>query len=305
MDRLSDQYGVEFLAKMEGYNPGGSIKDRTAMSLLEDAEQQGRIHSDTIVIEATSGNTGIALAMFCASKNLRLVIFMPAGQSIERKQLFWAYGAAVIETPQEERTQGAVVRARAFAERLPNGLMLRQHENPANPAIHERTTAPEIWEQTHHKLDVFISGVGTGGTVTGSGRFFRTLSRPIEMVAVEPKASAVLSGNPPGAHKIQGIGAGFVPEVFDRSAVDRIIPVADEDAWEACEWLARNEGVLVGISSGAVYAAAKALIAGGDYKGKTIVGIFADSGERYLSTGLFKPPHIEWVESLGLKPAEE
>ncbi|MCL6562022.1 MAG: cysteine synthase A [Firmicutes bacterium] len=295
LEKLSEQYGAEVFAKLEAFNPGGSIKDRTAWSMIEDARARGLIGPDTVIIEATSGNTGIALAMVCAILGLRLVVFMPEGQSLERRQLFWAYGATVVETPQAERTQGAIVRARALAKKLPGALMLRQHENPANPKIHEETTGPEIWTQMEGRVDVFVAGVGTGGTVTGVGRYLKRQNPAVEIVAVEPATSAVLSGGASGPHKIQGIGAGFVPEVLDRTVIDRVMAVGDEEAWEASRQLPRLEGLLVGLSSGAVYRAAERLLAGGGYRGKRLALIFADSGERYLSTGLYPPTDNSWV----------
>lgn len=292
LGKLSQQYQTSVWAKLESRNPGGSIKDRTAFSLLEDAMRRGQVQSDTVIIEATSGNTGIALAMACAVHQLKLVIFMPEGQSLERKQLFWAYGATVIETPQSERTAGAIARAKALANVLPEGLMLRQHENAANPAIHEQTTGPEIWKDTQREVKTFVAGVGTGGTVTGVGRYLKSKSQAISIVAVEPKGSAVLSGEAPGNHKIQGIGAGFIPEILDRQVIDRIVTVADEEALTAARMLPRDEGLLVGISSGAVYAAAETLLKEGH---TDIVMIFADSGERYLSTGLYQETTDEWL----------
>lgn len=293
LNHLSDDYGATVLAKLEAFNPGGSIKDRTAWSLIKDAEARGQINKDTVLIEATSGNTGIALAMVAAVMGLRLVVFMPEGQSMERKQLFWAYGATIIETPQAERTTGAITRAKALAERMPGGLMLRQHENPANPQIHVDTTGPEIWEETQGAVTAFVAGVGTGGTVTGVGRFLKQKNPGIRIIAVEPEGSPVLSGGDPGPHKIQGIGAGFVPKIFDRSVVDDVIPVPDEDAWAAAKELPTREGLLVGLSSGAAYAAIKQLLKKG-LRG-TIVVIFPDSGERYLSTGLYTPTDTSWL----------
>lgn len=292
---LSTEHGAEVWAKLEGFNPGGSIKDRTAWSLLQDAEAKGQIGPNTVIIEATSGNTGIALAMVCAERHLPLVVFMPEGQSMERKQLFWAYGATVVETPQAERTPGAIKRAKVLADTLPGGLMLRQHENEANPRVHETTTGPEIWQALDGQLDVFIAGVGTGGTITGVGRFLKRMNDAVEVVAVEPVTSAVLNGGPPGPHKIQGIGAGFVPAVFDGSVVDRVIDVSDEAAIAAVRTLPRSEGLLIGISSGAVYAACETLLREGNAVGKTFVVVFADSGERYLSTGVYEPTDSSWL----------
>ncbi|WP_082343728.1 cysteine synthase A [Sulfobacillus thermosulfidooxidans] len=289
-------YGAEVWAKLESFNPGGSIKDRTAWSLLKDAIDSGKVTSDTVIIEATSGNTGIALAMVCAMEHLRLVVFMPEGQSSERKQLFWAYGATIVETPREEKTAGAIKRAKQLEQMLPNALMLRQHENPANPNIHELTTGPEIWEQMHHDVDVFVAGVGTGGTITGTGRYLKRVNPHIEIVAVEPEGSAVLNGKPAGSHKIQGIGAGFIPQVLDTSVITRIVDVPDDAAISSAQELARTEGLVVGLSSGAAYWACKHLLEQGLFHGKRIAVIFPDSGERYLSTGLYPPTSTDWVE---------
>jgi cysteine synthase A len=297
LDHLSEHYQVDVWAKLEAFNPGGSIKDRTAWSLVADAKERGLIHADTIIIEATSGNTGIALAMVCAQLKLPLVVFMPKGQSMERKQLFWAYGATVVETPQAERTPGAIFRAKALAEALPEGLMLRQHENQANPDVHEKTTGPELWEATQGRIGVFLAGVGTGGTVTGTGRFLKRMNPAIEIVAVEPKSSAVLNGQPAGSHKIQGIGAGFIPTVYDASVVDRIVDVSDDEALAAVRELPKSEGLLIGISSGAVYRAAEMLAESGAYQNQCMVLIFADSGERYLSTGIYEATDDAWVKA--------
>ncbi len=292
---LSNRYQTHVWAKLESRNPGGSIKDRTAFSLLEDAVDRGQVTADTVIIEATSGNTGIALAMACASRGLKLVVFMPEGQSLERKQLFWAYGATVIETPQVERTAGAIRRAKELASRLPEGLMLRQHENPANPAVHMRTTGPEIWEQTQGTVDGFVAGVGTGGTVTGVGRFLKEKNAAIQIFGVEPESSAVLSGRKAGSHTIQGIGAGFVPDILDRQVIDRVVPVPDSGAWQAARDLPKLEGILAGLSSGAVYWAAQHLLEEG-FRGNLVL-IFADSGERYLSTGLYQEASDDWLRS--------
>ena len=292
---LSNRYQTHVWAKLESRNPGGSIKDRTAFSLLDDAVHRGQVTSDSVIIEATSGNTGIALAMACASRGLPLVVFMPEGQSLERKQLFWAYGATVIETPQDERTAGAIRRAKELAARLPEGLMLRQHENPANPAVHVRTTGPEIWEQTQGMVEGFVAGVGTGGTVTGVGRFLKEKNPAVQIFAVEPESSAVLSGKESGSHKIQGIGPGFVPEILDRQVIDRVIPVPDSGAWDAARELPRQEGILAGLSSGAVYWATEHLLKEG-FRGNLVL-IFAESGERYLSAGLYQETSDDWLRS--------
>ncbi|MCY0899910.1 MAG: cysteine synthase A [Firmicutes bacterium] len=292
LEHLSRLFHTNVWAKLESRNPGGSIKDRTAFALLDDAIRRGKVQPHTVIIEATSGNTGIALAMACAARGLKLVVFMPAGQSLERKQLFWAYGATVIETPQEEGTPGAIRQAKALEQQLEGGLMLRQHENPANPAIHEETTGPEIWEETGGQVQTFVCGVGTGGTITGVGRFLKRQNPRIRIVAVEPAQSAVLTGGAPGPHKIQGIGAGFVPATLDETVIDEVIDVPDDAAWEAARLVPRQEGLLIGLSSGAVYWAMEQLLQRGQ---KQVVGIFADSGERYLSTGLFRPTGDEWL----------
>lgn len=289
---LSERYSTPVWAKLESRNPGGSIKDRTAFALLDDAVSRGKVHANTVIIEATSGNTGIALAMACASRKLKLVVFMPDGQSIERKQLFWAYGATVIETPQAERTAGAIAGAKALEAALEEGLMLRQHENPANPAIHVESTGPEIWQQTHGAVRTFVAGVGTGGTITGVGHYLKKKDASIEIVAVEPENSAVLSGKSGGSHKIQGIGAGFVPDIVDLTVIDRVIAVPDEAAWESARMLPQEEGILAGLSSGATYWAAEQLLKRGFTH---IVAIFADSGERYLSTGLYQETNDQWL----------
>jgi cysteine synthase A len=287
LDSLSDETGAEVYAKLERANPGGSVKDRTAWALIEDAEAQGRIKPGDLLVEATSGNTGIALAMLAAARGYRCVLVMPEGQSVERKQLFYAFGAQVLESPREEGTAGAVARAKAIEEAVPGAYMTRQHENPANPRVHERTTGPEIWYQTRGQVDMVVAGVGTGGTVTGCGWYLKGRKPGITMVAVEPARSAVLSGGPPGRHNIQGIGPGFVPKVFDRSVVDRIVPVDDQDAWEATAYLARREGLLVGLSSGAAYHAARTVLKEEGGRGRTVVVIFPDGGDRYLSVGVF------------------
>jgi cysteine synthase A len=289
---LSAQYHTHVWAKLEARNPGGSIKDRTAYALLDDAQARGLLHTDTVIIEATSGNTGIALAMACAVRHLKLVIFMPEGQSAERKQLFWAYGATVIETPADEHTLGAIRRAKELESTLPDGLMLRQHENPANPKIHEQTTGPEIWEQTAQKVRVFVAGVGTGGTITGVGRYLKHKDPTIRIVAVEPEASAVLSGKEAGSHQIQGIGSGFVPDILDMTVVDQIVAVPDSAARACAQQLPREEGILAGLTSGATYWAAGELLKQGL---ENIVVIFADSGERYLSMKLYEEPSDVWL----------
>jgi cysteine synthase A len=296
---LSLETGATVWAKLERQNPGGSVKDRTAWALIQDAEERGRIHPGSVLVEATSGNTGIALAMLAAARGYRLVLVMPEGQSIERRQLFSAYGATVVESPRAERTAGAVARAKAIEAALPDAYMTRQHENPANPRVHERTTGPEIWSATDGRLDMVVAGVGTGGTVTGLGRYLKNHRRTIEMVAVEPATSAVLSGGAPGQHNIQGIGAGFVPIILDRSVIDRVVAVTDDDAWSTTRWLAQHEGLLAGISSGAAYAAARQVLLETGGRGRTVVVMFPDGGDRYLSTGLY-PPTPTFPETFGM-----
>ncbi len=299
LDALSLETGATVWAKLERQNPGGSVKDRTAWALIQDAEERGRIHPGSVLVEATSGNTGIALAMLAAARGYRLVLVMPEGQSIERRQLFSAYGATVVESPRAERTAGAVARAKAIESALPDAYMTRQHENPANPRVHERTTGPEIWSATDGRVDMVVAGVGTGGTVTGLGRYLKNHRRYIEMVAVEPATSAVLSGGLPGQHNIQGIGAGFVPIILDRSVIDRVVAVTDDDAWSTTRWLAQHEGLLAGISSGAAYAAARQVLLETGGRGRTVVVMFPDGGDRYLSTGLY-PPTPAFPETFGM-----
>jgi cysteine synthase A len=288
LDRLSRETGAEVFAKLERNNPGGSVKDRTAWALIRDAEERGLITPGrSTLIEATSGNTGIALAMIAAERGYRMILVMPEGQSIERKQLFQAYGAEIYESPRAERTAGAVERAKAIEAHLPGAYMTRQHENPANPRIHERTTGPEIWYQTRGQVDMVVAGVGTGGTITGTGWYLKARKPSVTMVAVEPAASAVISGRPPGQHNIQGIGAGFIPKNLDLAVVDEVVPVTDEDAWQATADLARRDGILAGLSSGAAYVAARDLLLRQGGRGRTVVVMFPDGGDRYLSLGVY------------------
>ena len=289
LKNLSWMSHCRVLAKLERGNPGGSVKDRTARALISDAEERGLIHPGSLLIEATSGNTGIALAMLAAARGYRMVLVMPEGQSLERHQIFHAYGAMVVESPRAAGTRGAVERAKSIEAETSGAYMTRQHENPANPRVHEATTGPEIWEETGGRVDVVISAVGTGGTITGIGRYLKRQRHEVKMVAVEPASSAVLSGKPPGSHQIQGIGAGFIPSVLDQSVVDAVMPVTDEDAWERTRWLAREEGILAGLSSGAAYRAAEMWLEEHPEPGQTIVVIFPDSGERYLSLGVYRP----------------
>ena len=286
---LSEATGASVWAKVERSNPGGSIKDRTARALVDDAEAHDLIEPGSLLVEATSGNTGIALAMLAAARGYRLLLVMPEGQSQERRQLFYAYGAQVLESPRDEGTAGAVRRAKAVAAAIPGAYMTRQHENPANPRVHEQTTGPELWHQTNGKVDVVVAGVGTGGTITGVGWYLKAQKPALTMVAVEPAASAVLSGRPAGPHRIQGIGAGFVPAILDRQVIDVIIPVGDDEAWEATRELALTEGLLAGLSSGAAYHATAMLLQRDPRPGQTVVVIFPDGGDRYLSLDVYRP----------------
>ncbi|MCG0277497.1 MAG: cysteine synthase A [Thermanaeromonas sp.] len=279
--------GAEVWVKLEFFNPGASVKDRTALSMVVAAEKEGRLKPGDTIVEPTSGNTGVGLAMLAACRGYRLILVMPETMSIERRKLFKAFGAELILTPGAEGMQGAVEKAKELVRENPHFFMPQQFENPANPAIHRETTAREILIQTGGELDAFVAGVGTGGTITGVGEVLKKELPHVRVVAVEPATSAVLSGGEPGPHKIQGIGAGFVPKVFNREVVDEIVTVGNEEAMETARRLAREEGILVGISSGAaVYAALQVAKRLG--KGKRVVTIAPDTGERYLSTELFK-----------------
>ena len=270
-------------AKLESMNPGGSVKDRICLSMIRDAEEKELLHKDSIVIEATSGNTGIGLALVCAVKKYRLILTMPDSMSFERQHLLRRFGAELILTPALEGMKGAVEKAKELARQNKNSFTPQQFNNPANPKIHRETTALEIWEALEGKLDAFVAGVGTGGTITGCGEVFKQRNPKIRIVAVEPKRSPVLSGGEPGYHRIQGIGAGFVPQVLNRNVIDQIVPVEDEAAWETSLALAREEGISAGISSGASCSVARQ-IAKELGPGKTVVVIFPDSGERYLTS---------------------
>lgn len=276
------------LLKLETANPSFSIKDRIALSMIEALEQSGQIKPNSVLIEATSGNTGIGLAMICAAKQYRLVLAMPDSMSVERQMLLKAYGAELVLTPGSEGMSGAVKKIQALAKQYPHYIHVSQFENPANPAIHRCTTAEEIWEDTEGKIDIFIAGVGTGGTITGVGEVLKSKKPSVQVIAVEPDASAVLSGDPKGPHMIQGIGAGFIPPILNTNIYDQIIRVKNRDALSTARAAAKKEGLLIGISSGATLWAGIQLAKSNDNKGKLIVAIAASSGERYLSTALYK-----------------
>ncbi|HTZ10908.1 MAG TPA: cysteine synthase A [Candidatus Margulisiibacteriota bacterium] len=287
LNRITGGCQADIYAKLEFFNPCSSVKDRIGLAMIEAAEAQGKIKKDTIIIEPTSGNTGIALAFVCAVKGYKLVLTMPETMSIERRQLLSALGAQILLTPGTEGMRGAVKKAEDLASADQRYLILQQFKNPANPQVHRFTTANEIWDDTEGKVDILVAGVGTGGTITGIAEVIKKKKPSFKAVAVEPKDSPVLSGGKPGPHKIQGIGAGFVPEVLNRSIIDEIIQVSNEDAASSSARLAREEGILVGISSGAAAYAALEVARRVENRGKLIVVIFPDTGERYLSTELF------------------
>ena len=278
---------ANIVAKLEYFNPGGSVKDRIARAMIEDAEERGLLKPGATIIEPTSGNTGVGLAWVGTSKGYRVVLTMPDTMSLERRNLLRAYGAELVLTPGAEGMKGAIAKATQLQEQTPGAIILGQFVNPANPAAHERTTGEEIWADTEGRIDIFVAGVGTGGTVSGTGRALKKHNAAVKVVAVEPASSAVLSTGTPGKHKIQGIGAGFVPQTYAADVVDEIQTVSDDDAKLHARLLAQGEGLLVGISSGAAYAAALRLARQPENQGKTIVALLPDTGERYLSTGLF------------------
>ena len=283
----AEKLEARLLAKLEYFNPAGSVKDRIAKAMIDDAESRGLLDPDTVIIEPTSGNTGIGLASVAAARGYRIIIVMPETMSVERRQLMRAYGAELVLTEGAKGMKGAIAKAEELAKELPKAFIPGQFVNPANPAVHKATTGPEIWTDTDGKVDIFVAGVGTGGTITGVGAYLKEQNPAVRVVAVEPASSPVLSKGTAGAHKIQGIGAGFVPEVLDTAVYDEIIPVENEAAFAAGRRVGRSEGVLVGISSGAAVWAAIELAKRPENKGKTIVALLPDTGDRYLSTPLF------------------
>ena len=287
LTHVEEGLGAKILAKLEYFNPAGSVKDRIAKAMLDDAEKSGKLKKGAVIIEPTSGNTGIGLASVAAARGYRIIIVMPETMSVERRQLMKAYGAELVLTEGAKGMKGAIAKADELAKEIPNSFIPGQFVNPANPAAHKATTGPEIWEDTDGKVDIFVAGVGTGGTVSGVGEYLKSQNPNVKVVAVEPASSPVLSKGVAGSHKIQGIGAGFVPDTLNTKVYDEIIAVENEAAFEAGREIGKKEGVLVGISSGAALWAAKELAKRPENKGKTIVALLPDTGDRYLSTALF------------------
>ena len=287
LTHIEEGLGAKIVAKLEYFNPAGSVKDRIAKAMLDDAEKSGKLKPGAVIIEPTSGNTGIGLASVAAARGYRIIIVMPETMSVERRQLMKAYGAELVLTEGAKGMKGAIAKADELAKEIPNSFIPGQFVNPANPAAHKATTGPEIWEDTDGKVDIFVAGVGTGGTVSGVGEYLKEKNPNVKVVAVEPASSPVLSKGTAGSHKIQGIGAGFVPDTLNTKVYDEIIAVENEAAFEAGREIGKKEGVLVGISSGAALWAAKELANRPENKGKTIVALLPDTGDRYLSTALF------------------
>lgn len=289
LTHIEEQYGLKakVLAKLEYFNPAGSVKDRVAKAMIDEAQKSGKLTKDSVIIEPTSGNTGIGLAAVAAARGYRIIIVMPETMSIERRQIMKAYGAELVLSDGTKGMKGAIEKAEELAREIPGSFIPGQFVNPANPQAHLNTTGPEIYEDTDGDVDIFVAGVGTGGTLTGVGEYLKSKKEDVQIVAVEPRSSAVLSEGTPGPHKIQGIGAGFVPEILNREICDEIITVADEDAFATGKMIGQKEGVLVGISSGAAVWAAVELAKRSENEGKTIVVLLPDTGDRYLSTPLF------------------